>query len=217
MKLTRAAKSGLALIGVGMFIFLGIAIWLKTIRTTIVDLPLPLHGQSARPEFSVDFDGLYTFWIQFDPNTDSATADCLLGRPFSESSQNSDCKNVPPRLEFSWKLSCDGQSIATGSSGVVGSNIKTAKGLMADIVSFHAQKGRRYVLEVELHQDGSVVPIFPPRMLVELDPFNMEDLVWTSAAADSLALLLCLIGAITFSISLLRAKLKNRKPSAPSE
>jgi hypothetical protein len=210
MRLTRVAKSGLVLIVFGLLIFAGIAIWLETIRTTIVDLPLPLHGQSARPEFTVDFDGLYTFWIQFEGHADPAIADCLLGRPFRELSHDSVCKNVPPRLEFSWKLSCDGQNVAKGSSAADGSDVKTASGLMADIVSFRAQKGRRYILDVELHEDGSVVPILPPRMLVGLDPFNREDLIWTSEAADCLGLLLCLIGLTMFLISVLRTKLKNR-------
>jgi hypothetical protein len=217
MKLTRVAKSGLALIVVGLLIFLSIAIWLKTVRTNVVDIPMPLRGQSATQDFTVNFNGLYTVWVRFDPTTRQPTADCLLGRPQLEVTADSDCKNIAPLLNFAWKLNYDGQNIATGSSAVIGSDLKTAHGLDADIVSFHAETGHKYTLAVQLHQDARSITIIPPRVRVDLDIFNREDLVWAGAAADYFGLLLCLIGAIMFSISLLRTKLKNRKPPAPAE
>jgi hypothetical protein len=217
MKLTRVAKSGLALIVVGLLIFLGIAIWLKTVRTNVVDIAMPLSGQSASQDFAVNFKALYTVWVRFDPRTPRPTADCLLGRPQLAVTADSDCKNVAPLLKFAWKLSQDGQNFATGSSAEIGSDEKSAEGLDADIVSFHAEKGHEYTLTVQLHQDARSITIIPPRVRVDLDIFSREDLVWSGAAADYFGLLLCVIGAIMFLISLLRAKLKNRMPRTPAE
>ena len=43
MKVTLTAKAGLVLVGLGLLIFLGFAIWAKSIRTTVLDIPMPMN------------------------------------------------------------------------------------------------------------------------------------------------------------------------------
>lgn len=52
MKLTRISKAGLILTGFRVLIFLGFAIWLKSIRTTVVDIPMPMAAEAVSKDFT---------------------------------------------------------------------------------------------------------------------------------------------------------------------
>lgn len=115
MKLARTAKAGLVLTGLGLLIFLAVAIWLKTTRTILAEIRMPMRAGVVSTDFTVDHDGpLYTMTVKFDRVVLPATASCLLGGKKLEFEPDVDCTNTPPLLQFRWELSRDGQSVGSG-------------------------------------------------------------------------------------------------------
>ncbi len=51
MKLTLAGKIGLGLLVLGLATFLAVAIWLKTVRTTLMDMPMPMRAAVTNRDF----------------------------------------------------------------------------------------------------------------------------------------------------------------------
>jgi hypothetical protein len=127
MKLTRISKAGLVLIVLGLLIFVGFAVWAKSIRTTVMDIPVPMRAEAVSRDFAVDYDAIYTMWVRFDRGIPLDAARCLLGAQKSELHADLNCKNTLPLLKFSWELSRDGKNGAEGSSADMGSS-STADG-----------------------------------------------------------------------------------------
>jgi hypothetical protein len=212
VKLTRIAKAGLVLTGLGLLIFVGVAIWLKSIRTTVADIPMPMRAAALQKDFTVDHDAIYTMWVQSDRNIPLTTVKCLLGARKSElDAKELDCTNTPPLLKFSWELSRDGKSGGTGWSCEMGSSSTTDNTSNVDIVSFPAQKNHKYTVRLKFDQDASGLKISPPRVRIELDIFNREDFIWAGAAFDSIGFVLCIIGGEMFLVSFLRERINRFK------
>jgi len=218
MKLSRVSRIGLVLIGFGLVILLGFAIWVKSIRTTVLDIPVPMRAQAVSKDFSVDYDAIYTMWVQFDRSVSRDGALCLLGAQKSELHVDVACKDLAPLLKFSWSLSRDGKNGATGSSADMGSGSTEDNSLKVSIFSFPAQKKHSYTLTMNFEQDGSSLKIPSPKVRIELDIFNREDFIWAGAVFDSLGLLFCVIGAIMVLVPLLKAKLEQSRlrPNQPN-
>jgi hypothetical protein len=210
MKLSRVSKIGTVVTVVGVFIFVGTAVWLKSVRTIVADIPITQTPSTITKDFTVDYDALYTLSIQFDPSLPPDTATCLLGGENSELHSGVDCKNAPPLLGFSWHLGCDGKAAADGTSAEMGSSSTVSGPLRVAIVSFHARRNHLYTMFLRFDKDASQLKIPPPRARVELDIFNKEDFVWVGALFDSLALLLCLVGTTMIVVPILLARLKSR-------
>src|SRR5258708_1031119 len=136
MKLTRISKAGLVLIALGLLIFVGFAVWAKSIRTTVVDIPVPMRAEAVSRDFVVDYDALYTMWVRFDRSIPLDTARCLLGGQKSELDGDLDCKNTAPLLKFFWQLSRDGKNGAEGASTGMGSSSTADGALNVSIFSF---------------------------------------------------------------------------------
>jgi hypothetical protein len=114
MKPIRVSKIGLVLAGFGLLIILGYAIWAKSIRTTVLDIRVPMKAEAVSQDFSVDYDALYTMWVKFDRSVSLHEGRCLLGAKKSELDADLDCKDFAPLLKFAWALSRGGKNGATG-------------------------------------------------------------------------------------------------------
>jgi hypothetical protein len=211
MKFTRVSTLGLALIGLGLLIILSYAIWAKSIRTIVLDVPVPMRADTLSQNFSVDYDAIYTMRVRFDRGIPADFARCVLGAQKSQLGPDLDCKTIAPALKFSWALSRDGKNGGTGSSEDAGSSSMTEDSLDVSIVSFPARKKHQYTASFKFDEDARVLKISPPRIQIELDVFNREDFIWAGAAFDSIGLLLCMIGGITFLLPILRNKFKQPK------
>jgi hypothetical protein len=211
MKPTRSSKIGLVLIGCGLLVLFGFAIWLKSIRTTVLDISVPMRAEAVSKDFSVDYDALYTMWVQFDRRASLEGAHCLLGAQKSELNADLDCEDLLPLLKFSWALGRHGKNGAMGSSADVGSSSTEDNSLKVSIFSFPAQKKHRYTLTMNFEHDGSSLNMPPPKVRIELDIFNQEDFIWAGAVFDSLGLLFCVTGAIMVLVPPLRARFKQSK------
>jgi hypothetical protein len=208
MKLTRISKAGLLLIVLGLLIFVGFAVWAKSIRTTVMDIPVPMRAEAVSRDFAVDYDAIYTMWVRFDRGIPLDAARCVLGAQKSELHADLDCKNTLPLLKFSWELSRDGKNGAEGSSADMGSSSTADASPSVPIFSFPAQKKHRYTATFKFEQNATSLTIPPPKIQIELDIFNREDFIWLGAAFDSLGLLLCVVGAIMLLVPVFKAKFK---------
>jgi hypothetical protein len=215
MKLTRLAKAGLVLLGLGLITFLAVAIWLKSTRTILADIPMPMRAEVVSRDFTVDYDGpIYGMVVRFDGSVPDATAKCLLGAKKSELRPNLDCNGTLPLLMFSWELRRDGRVGASGSSSDLGSISKANGASRVMIVGFPAQKKHRYAVTVKFDRDARSLAIPPPRVQIELDSFITEDLFVVGGILDSVASGLCFFGVVMFSVPFLRTKL-NRSKTQP--
>ena len=71
------------------------------------------------------------------------------------------------------------------------------------IVGFPARKKQVYQVTLKFDSDASKLAIPPPRVQIELDSLVTEGLIVVGGILDSFASLLCLIGVLLFSLSLL--------------
>jgi hypothetical protein len=209
MKLPRLSKVGLALVGIGILIFLAIAFWLKSIRSVVLDVPMPSSTTPTRQDFSVDLDGTYLLKVAFDRATAPSVANCLLGGKQPESTEDPDCAKTQPQLKFEWELELDGQTRASGSSERRGSWLVNGRNLRVTIVGFPAQQKRHYSLTIKRDGVPSSVEAPPSRVEIEIGPSMREELLFAGLEFDSVAFLLCAVGCIMFLVSFLRAKIRN--------
>lgn len=215
MKLTRLAKAGLVPLALGLVTFLVVAIWLKSTRTILADIPMPMRAEVVSRDFTVDYDGpIYGMVVRLDGSVSDATAKCLLGATKSELRPDLDCSGTSPLLMFSWELRRDGQVGASGSSADMGSISKADGASRVMIVGFPAQKKHRYTVTVKFDRDARNLTIPPPRVQIELDSFVTEDLFVVGGILDSVASGLCFLGVVMFSVPFIRTKL-NRSKTQP--
>jgi hypothetical protein len=140
MKLTLISKAGLLLIALGLLIFMGFAVWAKSIRTTLMNISVPMRAEAVSRDFVVDYDAIYTMWVRFDRSIPLDTARCALGAQKSELDADVARKNSSPHLKFFWQLSRDGKNGAEGSSADMASSSTADGSLSVSIFSFPAQK-----------------------------------------------------------------------------
>jgi hypothetical protein len=212
MRLTRLAKAGLVLLALGLIIFFVVAIWLKSTRTILADIPMPMRADVVSRDFTVDYDGpIYPMVVRFDGSVSDATAKCLLGATKSPLRPDLDCSGTSPLLMFSWELRRDGRVGPSGSSADMGSISKAAGASRVIIVGFPAQKKHRYTVTAKFDRDARNLTIPPPRIQIELDSFVTEDLFVVGGILDSAASGLCFLGVVMFSVPFLRTKLNRSK------
>jgi len=61
-------------------VFLAVAIWLKSTRTILADIPMPMRAGAVTKDFTVDYDGpIYSMQVRFDGKVSATEAICFLG------------------------------------------------------------------------------------------------------------------------------------------
>jgi len=212
MKLAFPARVGLGLVGVGLAAFLAVAIWMKTVRTTLADIPMPMRAETVGRDFTVDYDGpIYSMDVMFDRSVPEAHARCLLGATKSEIRPELDCSRTAPLLKFTWELRRDGQFAGSGSSADMGSSSTADGALRVGIVGFPARKKHQYHVALKFDENAGELTILAPRVQVELDSFAREDLSIAGALLDAIAFVLCLVGVAMVAVPFLRTKFSRLK------
>jgi hypothetical protein len=210
MKLAPTAKSGLVVVAVGVLIMAGVAVWMKSIQTTITEFPVSAGVGTVKKEFTVNYDAIHFVSVGFDPSISLATASCLLGG--QESDPSLECAGIPPSFRFSWQLFCDGQPSGTGTSARMGSRSRNGDVI---IFGFPARKKHQYMLTLTFEHDSRALQP-PPIVRVELGGFKKEEFLIAGAVLDYFALVLFLIGGVMFLASTLTAKFQSWKNSQPN-
>lgn len=207
MKPTLPAKIGLGLLVLGLATFLAVAIWLQSVRTVLMDIPMPMRAAVTSKDFAVDYDGpIYVMDVQFDQSVSDSTARCLLGATKSELRPDLDCTGIEPLLKFSWELRRDGQYDGSGSSADMGSISRIGGRPRVMIVGFPASRKHRYKAILSFEKNAGDLTIAAPRVQVELDSFVREDPYILGVILDVLGLVLCLVGVAMVAVPFFRSK-----------
>jgi hypothetical protein len=205
--LTRTAKIGLGFLVLGPLTFLLVAIWMKTVRTTLADIQMPMSASVVGTDFTVDYDGpLYDVEVLFDRSLSVDSARCLLGAT-RETRPDLDCSHTAALLRFSWELSRDGQAAGSGSSINMGSVSTYGGAPRVMIVAFPASKHHKYRLALRFDENANELTIPPPRVQIELDSFVREDVMIAAGVLDTIAAAACLVGVCVLLFSFLKTKL----------
>ena len=182
------------------------ASWIATRIWVPLDTSVSLSPGSMRTgEFKINISGEYWVYIQAHRDSDSEEVSCWLGLPVDE------CKNIPPILKMSWSLSEAGRNIADGSSDIDPRTFGDSETAARGLGFFSAEEGRRYVLDVHVLADGSLLNAANPRL-------RIEELGGIYREYRSLTVLVLLLGmfSVVVGLTLWFPSLAHTQPVAPS-
>jgi hypothetical protein len=153
-------------------------IWWNTRILRPLDLPVSMSpGHIRSPEFHTNLYAVYLIEIAADTNRfPDGALHCLLGYKFLDS----DCAETHSVVLASWAVSSNGQLVARGSSDddKAGGGAVTNDTVAAAIGSFDGEEGCNYILDVEIHGDGSKLAPGNPRLRVEVFPYPAGKMAW---------------------------------------
>ena len=174
-------RSGLIFLGIGLVsIFIATALPV-THNWTPLRMPISLvPGTITSPEFKTDLGTNYEMNIEVDRKIDFDRLNCLLGiQNFSLKS----CDHLPSLIDMSWSVTSNGAIVARGSSNDVhdggwGPTIERTIG------RFRANKGSRYVVQLNIKKDISELAVAHPRLDIGVHPAEYEgNMIWAMLAA----------------------------------
>jgi len=199
--LARTAWAGIVLILAGTASCAGRSIWLNTRNWAPVDMPAALaRGETIRtPEFVPEFSGDYFIAISVDrkPSLDAMDATgCLLGVAFYPDKCSSS-----PVIDEDWVLYDEGKLAAKGSSR----ELRSGGGGFSRVIGyFHAERGQRYVLAVQVRMDGRELAAAHPHLRVDLSSGLSERYYFKSLSVAVGGIALIIVGTILLVVALLR-------------
>jgi hypothetical protein len=129
------------------------------------------------------------------------TLQCLLGVEDSYTPVGQ-CKDIPPALNFSWRLTRDGQTVSSGSSAKIVGGAYSDATIATEFASFEGKRGEQYTLDMDFPQDGSKLSITHPKLHIGVDAFTSEDLMVLDLMSFAFAVVCCLIGGTMVLVSI---------------
>jgi hypothetical protein len=197
------AKVGTGLILTGVAAICGWALWSETRTWVPVDMPVPLTvGRIQTREFKINQDALYEIGIDAERNIPYQTLNCLLD---VEDIYPERCKDTPSVIRASWVLTSDGAAVAHGSSDEFkggGWSVTVER----YIGSFRLEKGKRYVIDVDILTDGTLLRTTHPRLKVGVHPEYYESNMWMTLFVTAFAGVLGIVGTALLLVGLLRKR-----------
>jgi hypothetical protein len=172
----RAKRAGLILVTAGIALYGTWVLWLGTRTERPVDIPMLMAvGHVRVPEFKLNLTAPFTIMINVQKTIPFETLNCLLGTASARASTDiGDCPDRPSVVKASWVLTSDGQTVARGSSEEYRSGAWMNDSISRELGDFQGQRGRRYVLDVDVLTDGSALAPGNPRLKVEVHPMVYE-------------------------------------------
>jgi len=159
-------------------------------------------GHVRSREFKVNLSEPYRIEIEVEKKIPFDTLNCLLGMHMGPTSTNiGDCPDRQSVVKANWSLTSKGQVIATGSSDDYRSGMWANNTISRALGHFDGRRGLRYVLDVDVHADGSVLAAGNPTLVVEVDPEFTEGIMAWSAILFVCSGLLVVIGVIVLVIA----------------
>jgi len=205
---SRTGRVGAALVFLGVTSYGVWMFWLLTRTEAPVDTPMSMGvGHARTPEFKINLSATYVIDIEVEKKIPFEVLNCLLGTSMAATSTTfQECPDRPSVVKASWVLTSEGHVEAHGSSEDYRSAGWRNDSISREIGSFHAQSGRRYVLDVDVLADGSALRPGNPRLKVRVDPMVVEG----HAVFDGILLLasgaLVLIGIAGIIVSIGKKK-----------
>jgi hypothetical protein len=205
---------GLVFVCLGISVYGMWVLWLTTRTERPVNVPISMAvGHIRTNEFKLNMSAPYTIDVEVQKKIPFETLNCLLGMSMARASTDlQDCPDTPPVAKASWVLTSDGKTVARGSSDDYRSGAWGNDSISRELGHFQSQAGRRYVLDIEVLADGTVLATGNPRLKVEVHPEVYEgNMVWSAILFLAMGILV-LVGAILLAVSFI----KNRRAPACS-
>ncbi|MGB7847704.1 MAG: hypothetical protein WBL63_18985 [Candidatus Acidiferrum sp.] len=191
-------KLGLGLLALGMAVFAGWDLWVKTRKFVPVDLPVSLAaGQTITSEFKLNFDGLYLIEIDAEKTLPLDTLHCVMG----VEGDAAKCKDIPPAIGTDWILSSNGQEVSHGSSLESHSAPVQSDGVARVIGEFQGKAGLAYKLQATFTADGRSLAAAHPRLKVGVSSIAYTDIQSAGVLVFSTAFICALFGLVLLSIA----------------
>lgn len=157
--MSSSRRVAVSVILTGMALFAGSIAWLATRKLVALDVPMSLsRGHIRSEEFSINLHSSYYIEIEVDGSSAPGNVECLmLG-----------CNGTPSTLKARWALSSAGQTEVSGSSD----NIDGESGALQTVerkIGYFESSGGRFILNVDVLSDSSVLNKGKPRLKVEAD------------------------------------------------
>jgi hypothetical protein len=189
MRLTRASRVGLALIGAGLLPLACWTVWSGTRTWHLVDMPVSLSQGShfSTGEFASNLDGKYAIDIDSENKIPFDDLECLLG-------SRSTCPS-PSVVRVRWSLYSDGTVLQGTSDDTVGHGASGPSGEASRTIGyFKARKGRRYRLDCDVLADGSRLAVTKPRLRISVANTSYESNLVIGGVLSLICVVICLIG-----------------------
>jgi hypothetical protein len=209
VQLPRAAKIGLAVVVVGILAPITLSIWKATIHFVPVYEPIALTPGHLQQPFTLNFSGFYVIEIEAERKLPHETLQCLLG--LQDDVHDGHCKDIAPVLQFSWKLTGNGQTIQTGSSAKIIGGSYTDATVASEFTSFEGKRGQQYTLDIDFWQDGSKLSVANPKLRIGVDGMTYEDFIVFDLMSLAFAAICCLVGGAMFLISIAALRRRNKQ------
>jgi hypothetical protein len=204
MRITRTGWTGIVMVAAGLTLFGGWILWSETRTWTPVDIPISLSkGQVRTPIFTTNLKAIYLIQIEVMKKEPVDTLTCLLGL---EDTSSGKCGSARSIIDASWVLWSQGTVVARGSSAEDKSGAWMNDKIARQIGSFLSERGRQYILDVSVSEDGSSLAVANPRLRVGVHPSAYETNAFAGVRNMLVAAVLVLCGAITLIASVFRER-----------
>lgn len=191
-------KAGLLLVAVGIAIYAGWNMWIKTRRLVPLDVPISWSaGQNVYSTFRLNLGAMYLIEIKAEQTIPPGQLNCLMG----VEGNPTDCKGMPSALDATWTVSCEGVDVARGTSAQPHSTPTQATGITRVIGEFQGKAGQRYDLQVNFASAGRGLAAAHPRLRVAVASIAYTDLDSEAVLAFSIAFVCVLFGVTLLGIS----------------
>src|SRR6266581_2446344 len=120
--------------------------------------------------------------------------------------QAGQCKDIAPVLNFSWKLTRDGQVVQTGSSAKIVGGSYTDLTVASEFASFEGKRGQQYTLDMDFLQDGSKLSVANPKLRIGVDGITYEDFMVFDLMSLAFAAVCSVVGILMFLKSVARGR-----------
>jgi hypothetical protein len=211
VQLPRTARIGLVIVTIGLLVPLAVAIWHATINFVPVYRPIAVTPGHLQQSFTPKFSALYVMEIEAERKLPHETLQCLLGLQDSGITAEQ-CRDIPPVLGFSWRLTRNGQTVSTGSSAKIDGGAYTDATVASEFGSFEGQRGAQYTLDMDFFQDASKLSVAQPKLRIGVSGSAYEDLIAVDLFSLAFGVLCCLIGGLMFFVS--RSALRRQSKAA---
>ena len=191
MRLMRARRVGVALIGVGLVPLACWTVWSLTRTWRPVDMPVSLSQGShfSTGEFASNLDAEFELDIDSENKIPSDDLRCLLG-------SRSTCSSASV-VRVRWSLYSDGTVLQGTSDDTVGQGAFGPSGQASRTIGyFKARKGGRYKVDCEVLADGSKLAVTNPRLRIRVADTSYESNVVIGGLLRLFCGVICLIGVV---------------------
>jgi hypothetical protein len=166
---------GISLIAIGISVYGAWILWVQTAINVPIDMPISMAvGQVRTVPFKVNRNRLYTIRIVAKKTIPFDTLNCLLDMSIERPSQ---CKQ-PSVIKANWTLTSDGIIVAQGVSDTDSGGGWAADCIEREIGYFHSERGRNYLLNVNILADGTLLSETDPHLKIEVSRDYYEGEGW---------------------------------------